>query len=486
MTEGSFLATGRGRLTLALLCTIAFIDFADAPIVNVALPAIRGDLDFSVQALQWVPSAYLLAYGGLMLLGGRVADLFGRRRVVVAGTVLFCLSSLAGGLAQDAGTLVGARLAQGAGAALMLPGTLSILTTTFKEGRDRNMALGIWGGVAGGAAAAGVLLGGLLTDGPGWRWVMLVNAPVCALVIAGLFLLVDGERRTARLADIDVPGALLVTGGMLLLVYTLVEAPDAGWDTARTVGGLAGALLLLAAFLAVEHRTRDPLLPLSILRVKGLVAADLTQLIGIAGLGSMFFFLSLYMGSVLGYTPLETGSAYLPLCFGVGVAAGVAGKLTGRFGTRPLIVTGMLIAAAGIYLLSRIPVDGTYVADLLPGLLITSVGLGFAFVAVTTAANANVPAERAGLAASMLNASQQLGGALGLAILTAVATSRTNGLLADRVAPPEALTGGFSRALLACAVFVAAAAVIGLRAANTRGEAPHAEGAPLSEPVPVR
>lgn len=486
MTEGSFLATGRGKLTLALLCTIAFIDFADAPIVNVALPAIRGDLGFSVQALQWVPSAYLLTYGGLMLLGGRIADLFGRRRVVVAGTVLFCLSSLAGGLAQNSETLVGARLAQGAGAALMLPGTLSILTTTFKEGRDRNTALGIWGGVAGGASAAGVLLGGLLTDGPGWRWVMLVNAPICALVIAGLFLLVDGERRTARFADIDVPGALLVTGGMLLLVYTLVKAPDVGWDTTRTVGGLAGSLLLLAVFLLVEHRTRDPLLPLSILRIKGLVAADLTQLIGIAGLASMFFFLSLYMGTVLGYTPLETGSAYLPLCFGVGIAAGIAGKLTGRIGTRPLIIAGMLIAAAGIFLLSRIPVDGTYVADLLPGLLITSVGLGFAFVAVTTAANANVPAERAGLAASMLNASQQLGGALGLAILTAVATSRTNGLLADRVAPPEALTEGFARALLACAAFVAAAALIGFRAANTRGEAVHADPAPRPEPVPVR
>lgn len=481
----SFLATGRGKITLTLLCAIAFLDFIDASIVNVALPAIRADLDFSVQDLQWVPSGYLLTYGGFMLLGGRLADLLGRRRVVVAGTALFSLSSIAGGLATTSGTLIVARLAQGAGAALMLPGTLSILTTTFKEGGDRGKALGVWGGVGGGASAAGVLLGGLLTDGPGWRWVMLVNVPVCVIVIAGLFLLVEGDRRAVRLAGFDALGTVLVTGGMLLLVFTLVKAPEVGWDAGRTIGGLAGAAAILAAFLVNEQRSRDPLLPLSIFRIRGLAAADVTQLVAVAGFLSMFFFLSLYMVNVLGYSPLETGSAYLPLCAGVGVAAGASAPLIGRAGTRPVMIAGLLLAAAGIYLLSRIPVDGHYLTDLLPGLMVTSCGLGFTFVAVTTAANANVPPDKAGVAAALLNASQQIGGALGLAIFSAVATARTGDLLADRRPMPEALTGGFSRALLASSLFLVAAAVVALRAANSRGEASALEPEKEDGPVPV-
>ncbi|WP_433477368.1 MFS transporter [Spirillospora sp. CA-142024] len=485
--QRSFLSTGRGKITLTLLCAIAFLDFIDASIVNVALPAIRSDLDFTVQDLQWVPSGYLLTYGGFMLLGGRLADLLGRRRVVVAGTVVFSLSSVVGGLATTSGMLIGARLVQGAGAALMLPGTLSILTTMFKEGGDRNKALGVWGGVAGGASAAGVLLGGLLTDGPGWRWVMLVNVPVCVLVIAGLFLLVEGDRRSARLANFDVLGTVLVTGGMLLLVFTLVKAPEVGWDAGRTIGGLAGALVLLLAFLVNEQRGRNPLLPLSIFRIRGLAAADVTQLVAVAGIGSMFFFLSLYMENVLHYSPMKTGSAYLPLCFGVGIAAGVSSQLLTRVGTRPVMVVGLLMSAGGVYWLSRIPVDGAYLTDLLPGLMIASLGLGAAFVSVTTAANANVPPDKAGLAAALLNASQQLGGALGLAIFSAVATSRTDDLLADRTPVPEALTSGFSRALLACSIFLAGAAVVALRAANSHGEASSAEGVPAdAEPVPVK
>jgi EmrB/QacA subfamily drug resistance transporter len=485
--QKSFLATGRGKITLTLLCAIAFLDFIDASIVNVALPAIRSDLDFSVQDLQWVPSGYLLTYGGFMLLGGRLADLLGRRRVVVAGTVVFSLSSVVGGLATTSGMLIGARLAQGVGAALMLPGALSILTTMFKEGGDRNKALGVWGGVAGGASAAGVLLGGLLTDGPGWRWVMLVNVPVCVLVIAGLFLLVEGDRRSARLANFDVLGTVLVTGAMLLLVYTLVKAPDVGWDAGRTIGGLAGSLVLLLAFLVNEQRGRNPLLPLSIFRVRGLAAADVTQLVAVAGIGSMFFFLSLYMENVLGYSPMKTGSAYLPLCFGVAIAAGVSSQLLTRIGTRPVMVAGLLMAGAGVYWLSRIPVDGAYLTDLLPGLMISSIGLGAAFVAITTAANANVPPDKAGLAAALLNASQQLGGALGLAIFSALATSRTNGLLADRTPVPDALTSGFSRALLACSIFLAGAALVALRAANSHGEAQAVEEeAAEADPVPVK
>ncbi|GAA4241017.1 DHA2 family efflux MFS transporter permease subunit [Actinomadura meridiana] len=485
-THSSFLATGRGKLTLTLLCAIAFLDFIDASIVNVALPAIRRDLDFSVQDLQWVPSGYLLTYGGFMLLGGRLADLLGRRRVVLTGTILFSLSSLTGGLAVNSGMLVGARLAQGIGAALMLPGTLSILTTTFKEGGDRAKALGAWGGVAGGASAAGVLLGGLLTDGPGWRWVMLVNAPLCVVVTIGLFALVDGDRRSARLARFDIGGTILVTSGMLLLVFTLVKAPEVGWDAPRTIGGLAGAAALLIAFTINEQRHHSPLLPLSIFKVRGLAVTDVAYLVAVAGLISMFFFLSLYMVNILGYSPLKTGLSYLPLCFGVGMAAGITPKLLTRLGTRVLIVASLLVTGAGIFWLSRIPVDGTYLTDLLPGLMVTSFGLGVAFVSITTAANANVPADQAGLAAALFNASQQIGGALGLAIFSAVATSHTNTLLANGKPAPEALTSGFARALLVCSIFLAVAAVLALRSANTHGEATTTTPAEAPTPVPAK
>jgi EmrB/QacA subfamily drug resistance transporter len=468
--QPSFLATRRGKLTLALLAAVAFLDFVDASIVNIALPSIRRDLHFSEQGLQWVPSGYLLTYGGFMLLGGRAADLLGRRRILVAGTVLIGVSSLIGGFAGSSGVLVAARLAQGLGAAMMLPAALSILTTTFKEGSDRTKALGIWGGVGGLASAAGVLLGGFLTEGPGWRWVMFVNPVASVLVLGGIFWLISGDRRRARLADFDLRGAVLATGGMLLLVFALVKAPDQGWGSIRTLGELAGALALLAAFAVNERRRSNPLLPLSIFRVRGLAAADATQLIAFAGFLAMFFFLTLYMQNVLGYSPIQTGAAYLPVTFGVGVAAGITSQLLPRLGTRPMIVAGSLIAAGGVYWLSRIPVHGSYLADLLPGMIVMSLGLGAVFVAVTTAANAGVPAARAGLAAALLNASQQVGGALGLAIFSAIATSRTSHLLAGHTPSADALTSGFQRALLASSIFLLAAAVVALRIANTRGE----------------
>jgi EmrB/QacA subfamily drug resistance transporter len=468
--QPSFLATRRGKLTLALLAAVAFLDFVDASIVNIALPSIRRDLHFSEQGLQWVPSAYLLTYGGFMLLGGRAADLLGRRRVLVAGTVLIGVSSLIGGFAGSSGVLVGARLAQGAGAAMMLPAALSILTTTFKEGPDRNKALGIWGGVGGLASAAGVLLGGLLTEGPGWRWVMFVNPLAAVLVLGGIFWLISGERHRARLADFDILGTILATGGMLLLVFTLVKAPDQGWGATRTIAELTGALALLATFVINEQRSKKPLLPLSVFRVRGLAAADATQLVAFAGFLAMFFFLTLYMQNVLGYSPIQTGAAYLPLTFGVGVAAGISSQLLARAGTRPLIVTGSLIASGGVYWLSRIPVHGSYLTDLLPGMMVMSIGLGAVFVAVTTAANAGVPADKAGLAAALLNASQQVGGALGLAIFSAIATSRTSHLLASHTPVADALTSGFQRALLASSIFLLAAAVVALRVTNTRGE----------------
>ena len=426
----SFLSTPRGKLTLALLCAVAFLDFVDAPIVNIALPSMRHELHFSVASLQWVPSGYLLTYGGFMLLGGRAADLLGRRRLLTAGVGVIGVSSLIGGFAQSAGVLVAARLAQGLGAAMTLPAALSILTTSFPDGKDRHTALGVWAGVAGLASAVGVLLGGVLTQAFGWRWVMFVNPIAAGLVLSGVVRLipVDGARK--KLANFDALGALLATGGMLLLVYALVKAPAFGWGKDRTIAELAGAVALLIAFVINERRHRNPLAPLSIFRAGGLAFANVTQLIAFAGFLAMFFFLTLYMQNVLHYSPIETGVAYLPVCFVIGAAAGAASQALARIGTRPVIVAGAVIAAAGVYWLSRIPVGGSYASDLLPGMVIMSLGIGPMFVGVTTAANSGVPADKAGLAAALVNASQQVGGALGLAIFTALATTRTNHLLA--------------------------------------------------------
>jgi EmrB/QacA subfamily drug resistance transporter len=462
------LATNRGKLILALLCAVGFLDFIDVTIVNVALPSIRSDLGFSLQELQWVPSGYLLTYGGFMLLGGRAADLLGRRRVLVAGIVLFGLASLVGGFANTSEVLVASRLIQGIGAAMTLPAALSVLTTTFAEGSDRHTALGVWGGVAGLASAVGVLLGGIITEGPGWRWVMFINPVICVLLLPAVYRLIGDDRRKPSRLNFDVLGTVLATGSMLLLVYTLVEAPDVGWGASRTIGGLAGALALLMAFLVTEARSRNPLVPLSIFKIRGLAAANATQLIAFAGFVSMFFFLTLYMQNVLGYSPIKTGLAYLPLCFAIGISAGISSQLITKVGTRPLIVAGAIITAAGVYLLSRIPVDGSFVSDLLPGMLVLSFGIGAVFVAVATAANAGVPSEQAGLAAALLNSSQQIGGVLGLAVLTAIGTARTNDLLAARASMPEALTEGFQRSLLVGSIFLFAAAFIGLRVTNTR------------------
>ena len=478
--EPSFLATRRGKLTLVLLCGIAFLDFVDGSITNVALPSIRRSLHFSVDGLTWIPSGYLLTYGGFMLLGGRLADLLGRRRVLVTGIAIIAISSLVGGFAQSAGVLVGARLAQGLGAALTLPTALSILTTKFTEGKDRHAALGAWGGTGGLASAAGVLLGGVLTEGPGWRWVMFVNPIACALLLVPIFRLVDGEHVRRRLVNFDAVGAVLVTGGMLLLVYGLVRAPIAGWSSARTIGELAGAAAVLGAFVVNELRQHAPLAPLSIFRINGLGFSNVTQLVAFAGFLALFFYVTLYMQNVLGYSAVQTGLAYLPLCAIAVFSAVISSQLLGRVGTRPVIVAGALIGAGGLYWLSRIPVGGSYVDDLLPGLLLVGLGIAGLFVAVATAANAGVPGDKAGLAAALLNASQWLGGALGLAIFTAVSTSRTNHLLAAGASASHALTAGFQRALLVGSIFILASAVIALRATNTRGETGEApvEGEP--------
>ncbi len=476
LATSSFLATRRGKLVLTFLCAVAFLDFLDTSIVNVALPSIARDLHFSVQNLQWVLSGYIVTYGGFLLLGGRLADLLGRRRMLMTGTALFGLASLAGGLAQNSGMLVGARLAQGLGAALMSPAALSMLTTSFSYGTDRVKALGAWGAMAGISSIAGVALGGVITAALNWRWVLFVNLPVCVAVLASAArFAVEGKpqpfgRREFVLSHFDLPGAFLGTGGMLLLVYGLVRAPVIGWGASGTVGVLAGAAALLAVFAVVEARSKNPLVPVAIFRIKGLPAADATQVIGMAGFYSAFFFITLYMQNVLGFSPTRAGLGYVPVAAMVVVAAGVGTVLIPRAGTRPLIVGGAVIAAGGVFWLSRIPVSGHYWTDLFPGLVIMAFGLGGVFVGVQTASQAGVPPQLAGLAGSLINASFQVGAALGLAIFTAVATSWTNTLEAAHVARAAALTDGFHRALMMSSIFILVAAVIALRAANTRGE----------------
>src|SRR5262249_10439026 len=378
----------RGVAILILLCLVQFMDVLDASILNIALPSIKRDLGFTQESLQWVVNGYILTYGGFLLLGGRVADLLGRRRVLVTGLIVFAGSSLVGGLSQSESLLIAARFAQGLGAAMLSPAALSSLTTIFRSGRERHTALGAWAAVSGLGGAAGVLFGGLLTEGPGWRWVLFVNVPFAAVALVGAFALLKPERASARLSNFDALGAILVTGGMLLLVYSLVKAPDVGWGAARTIGGLALAGVALAAFVLNEPRVSRPLVPMSILRVKGVAVADATQLIMAAGFLPMFFFLTLYMQTVLHYSPIQAGLAYLPLTGAFIIASTIASQLFARVGTKPVIVVGLVIAAGGLYWLSRIPVNGSYVSDILPGLVIASIGLGGALVGATTAPKA--------------------------------------------------------------------------------------------------
>jgi EmrB/QacA subfamily drug resistance transporter len=475
-----------GVVTLTLLCAVQFLDIADSAIVNVALPSIQHSLDFSQQNLQWVASGYILTYGGFLLLGGRLADLLGRRRMLLIGLSVFALASLTAGLAGEAGLLVAARLVQGIGAALMAPAALSELTTSFREGKDRNTALGAWGAISGMAAAVGVFLGGVLSSGPGWRWVFFVNPPICVLVAVGAILILTGGREARTGKTFDAQGAVLVTCGMLLLVYSLVRAPIVGWASIQTVITLIGSAILLAAFIRNEIRSRNPLIAFAILRVKGLVAADLTQLIAFSGFFSMFFYATLYMQEVLGYSPLRAGVAYLPITAGFALAGGAASQLVTRIGTRPVVVAGCVIAAAGIYWVSRVPLHGAYVSDLLPGFLVMSLGAGSVFVSVTAAANAGVSPGKAGLAAGLLNSSQQVGSALGLAILSAVAITRTRDLIrAGGSSPVVAADAGYHLALIVGSILMAAAAFIALRIGNTRQAAPLVMTSTEEEAVPA-
>jgi EmrB/QacA subfamily drug resistance transporter len=466
------LRTRLGILTLVLLVSVQFIVIIDTSIVNVTLPSIQRALHFSQQNLQWVLSGYVLTFGGLLLLGGRLGDLLGRRRMLVTGVLVFAAASMACGLANSQGLLVAARMVQGVGGALMAPAALSTIATTFAGGKDRNTAMGVYGAVSGIAGAAGVSLGGVLAQGPGWRWVFFVNPPICLLIIVGTYWLLRSDSRREGPAGFDIQGSVLVTAGMLLLVYALVRAPQAGWGSGQVIGELAGAGALFITFAVNEARTRHPLVPLAVLRVRGLAAADVAMLLAFAGIFAMLFFMTLYEQDVLHYSPIKTGVGFVPITACFAIAGGISSQLIARAGTRVLTVVGALIGGGGVFYLSRVPVGGSYVADVLPGMIIMALGMGVVFVTATAGANEGVPPAQAGLAAGLLNASQQLGSALGLAILSAVATSRTQSLLAAHAPQLVALTSGYHRGLLAGSIFMVAAAVIALRTSNTKTAAP--------------
>jgi len=454
----SSLPSRRSGAVLALLAMTQFLVVVDASIVNVALPSVARSLEISQQDITWVVNAYTLTFGGFLLLGGRLADLLGRRRMFTAGVVLFALASLAGGLAESFGWLVGARAAQGLGAALASPAALSIITTTFAEGPERNRALGIWGAVAGAGGAAGVLLGGVLTEYLGWEWVLFVNVPVGLAVAALAPRVLPESRDTGRERVFDVPGAVLSTGGLALGVYTLVDAERVGWLSARTLVLGAVALALLVAFVVLEGRSRHPLMPLGIFRLGTLRGANISGLLIGVSLFSMFFFISLYLQQVLGYDALEAGLAYLPLALTIVCSAGAASALVTRLGFKPVLMGGLALVAAGLAWFSRVSPDGAFLPDVLGPSIVVGAGLGFSFVPVTIAAVVGTQPEEAGLASGLINTSQQVGGALGLAVLASIATSVTAGSGAGD--PVTALTDGFSTAFLVAAGIAAAAFVL--------------------------
>jgi EmrB/QacA subfamily drug resistance transporter len=437
-------AQQRRWIALILLCVAQFVVVLDASIVNVALPTIGRALHFSESNLPWVVNAYVLTFGGFLLLGGRVADLIGRRRLFMAGLVLFALASLLGGLASTSGQLIAARAVQGVGAAMLSPAALSIVTTTFADGAERNKALGVWGAVAGSGGAAGVLLGGALTQGPGWEWVLWVNVPIGIIAALITPTLIAESRASAQRRHFDFAGALAVTAGLSTLVYALVDANNAGWGSTQTILLLATAALLLLAFVVIEQRSRGPLMPFSILRIRTVSGANVVGLLTGASLFSMFFFISLYMQQVLGYSAIHAGLSYLPLAVSIIVAAGIASQLVTRVGFKPVLGAGMALIAAGLLWFSQISVHGSFTSDILGPSLLAAVGLGFAFVPGTIAAVSGVPDREQGLASGMINTAQQVGGALGLAILSAISTSTIGSSHA-----PAVLTRGFHDAFLA-------------------------------------
>src|SRR3954464_5385610 len=455
-------STDRRWLALVLLAAAQFVVVLDASIVNVALPSIGQALHFSQDDLSWAVNAYTLTFGGFLLLGGRMADLIGRRAMFMSGLVLSACASLAGGLAQSDVWLIAARAVQGLGAALLSPAALSLVTTLFQEGPDRNKAMGVWGAVAGSGGAAGVLLGGMLTEWAGWGWVLFVNVPI-GLAAALLSPRLLPESRTEGPRHFDIAGAVTVTLGLSLLVYSLVNANSAGWASVETLALLGIAFALIAGFVFIERRTRAPLVPFpGIFRLRSIRGINVTALLIAMALFSMFFFISLYMQQVLGYSPLKAGLSYLPLAGGIIVSAGLAAQLVTRFGVKPVLVSGLLLTAIGLIWFAQISVGGSYLTDILGPSLLSAFGLGFAFVPMLTASVAGVEPHETGLASGLINTSQQVGGALGLAILAAIADSRRDTVLQSTHSLPDALTQGFQTALTVGAGFAVVGAILAL------------------------
>jgi EmrB/QacA subfamily drug resistance transporter len=471
-------STDRRWLALALLATAQFVVVLDASIVNVALPSIGRGLHFSQDSLSWVVNAYVLTFGGFLLLGGRAADLLGRRAVFIGGLIVFALASLAGGLAQSEAWLISARAVQGFGAALLSPAALSIVTTTFTEGAERNKALGVWGAVAGSGGAAGVLLGGILTSGLGWQWVLFVNTPIG--IIAALLAprLLEESRAEVHQRRFDAAGAVSVTAGLSVLVYALVDAQRAGWGSFQTIGLLALSIVLLAAFAVIESRTEQPLVPFRIFRVSTVTGANVTGLLIGASLFSMFFFISLYMQQVLGYGALKAGVSYLPLAVTIIISAGVASQLVNRVGFKPVLLAGMAFIAIGLVWFARVATDGSFASDILGPSIVAAVGLGFSFVPVTIAAVTGVSDSDAGLASGLINTTQQVGGALGLAVLATIANSRTADVMSSTHGPlKHALTLGFHSAFLAGAGFAVLGLILGFILVRREDSRRHVEAA---------
>jgi EmrB/QacA subfamily drug resistance transporter len=445
---------------LAIVAIAQFMVILDASVVNVALPTIRRDVGFSEQSLSWILNAYTLTFGGFLLLGGRLADRLGRRRLFMAGIALFSLASLICGLSQSEGELLVARGFQGLGGAMVSPAALSIILTTFAEGKERNRALSVWGAISGAGGAVGLLLGGVLVQALSWRWVFFVNVPIGAAVLALAPRIVPESRsESAAKGGYDVEGAVAITLGTLALVFTLIKADSWGWTSGRTIAGFVVSAVLIVAFLAIERRQKDPLVPLRIFSNRSLAAADATLLVVVAALFGMFFFVTLYLQQVLGFSALKTGLAYLPLSLTLIGASAVASQFVDRFTPKPILVAGLLISTGAFVFLTSVSGHGDYASHVLPAMIILGVGFGMSFVPVTIAGTSGVAPEESGLASGLLNTTQQVGGSLGLAILSSIATSRTTSALHTGLTLPAALTHGFTGA------FVVAGALCALGAA---------------------
>ena len=448
-------------LVLVLVCMAQFMVILDATIVNVALPSIQEDLNMSDADLQWVVNAYALTFGGFLLLGGRAGDLIGRKRVFLVGVVVFTVASLLNGLAPSSEALILFRGIQGLGAALIAPAALSIITTTFEEGAERTKAMGVWAAIAVGGGAVGLVLGGVLTTAFSWPWIFYVNVPVGIAVFIASMRIVPESKDAHAHKSYDVAGAVTVTAGLLALVYGIVKAQEKGWTSLHTGGFFALAVALLIAFVVIESRSAEPLVRLSIFRVRTVRAANVVMFLVAAGLFAMFYFNTLYLQRVLGYSALEAGLAFLPFTAGIIIGAGLSQSLVPKLGAREVPLIGMPMAVVGLLLFMRLQPDGSYVTDLLPGIMLASIGMGLTFVPITLIATSGIPADDAGLASGLYNTSQQIGGALGLAILATLSVDATQETLSGLGAAPrpadeaQALVDGFHVAYLGSAALVA-------------------------------